>query len=102
MEVDEEYDLQRNDGDEEEISQEDAWAVISAYFEVHGLVRQQIDSFDEFIHNTLQEVVDEFANLEIRPNPDPNPVGKQDFPEVRFLEKIRGQTEVSRLAEFEL
>ncbi|KAH7546013.1 hypothetical protein FEM48_Zijuj01G0155800 [Ziziphus jujuba var. spinosa] len=95
MEVDEEYDQQRNDGDEEEISQEDAWAVISAYFEEHGLVRQQIDSFDEFIHNTLQEVVDEFANLEIRPNPEPNPVGKQDFPETIY--KIHfGQTYLSK------
>ena len=40
----------------EEISQEDAWAVISAYFEEKGLVRQQLDSFDEFIQNSMQEV----------------------------------------------
>lgn len=37
-----------------EISQEDAWAVISAYFEEKGLVRQQLDSFDEFINSNMQ------------------------------------------------
>ena len=42
--------------DDEEITQEDAWSVISAYFDEKGLVRQQLDSFDEFINNTMQEV----------------------------------------------
>ena len=32
---------------EEDISQEDAWVVISSYFSEKGLVRQQLDSFDE-------------------------------------------------------
>ena len=44
------------DDNDEEITQEDAWSVISAYFDEKGLVRQQIDSFDEFINNTMQEV----------------------------------------------
>ena len=44
------------DYDDEEITQEDAWSVISAYFDEKGLVRQQLDSFDEFINNTMQEV----------------------------------------------
>ena len=58
--VDEEY----ND----DITQEDAWAVITSYFEEKGLVRQQLDSFDQFIHNTMQEIVDEYADIEIRPH----------------------------------
>eukprot|EP00842_Homolaphlyctis_polyrhiza_P001918 jgi/Hompol1/2727/HPOL_003044-RA len=45
------------------ITQEDCWAVISSYFNEKGLVRQQLDSFDEFIQNTMQEVVDENAKL---------------------------------------
>jgi len=45
--------------EEEEINQEDTWTVISSYFEEKGLVRQQLDSFDEFIQNTMQEIVDE-------------------------------------------
>lgn len=41
-----------DDFDEElgpEIWQEAAWIVIDTYFEEKGLVRQQIDSFNEFI-----------------------------------------------------
>jgi DNA-directed RNA polymerase II subunit RPB2 len=45
--------------DEDEPTQEDIWAVISSYFNDKGLVRQQLDSFDEFIMNTMQEAVDE-------------------------------------------
>lgn len=61
------------DEEEEEITQEDAWAVISAYFEEKGLVRQQLDSFDEFIQNTMQEIVDESSDIEIRPESQHNP-----------------------------
>ena len=68
--------------EEEEITQEDAWAVISAYFEEKGLVRQQLDSFDEFIQNTMQEIVDESADIEIRPESQHNPGHQSDFAEV--------------------
>lgn len=44
-------------------SQEDCWTVISSFFEEKGLVRQQLDSFDEFVQNTMQELVDENSNL---------------------------------------
>lgn len=50
-----------------EIKQEDTWSIISAYFEEKGLVRQQLDSFDEFIQNTMQEIVDESADIVISP-----------------------------------
>jgi DNA-directed RNA polymerase II subunit RPB2 len=53
--------------EEEEISQEDSWSVISAYFEEKGLVRQQLDSFDEFIQNTMQEIVDESPDIILIP-----------------------------------
>ena len=49
--------------DFEEITQEDCWTVISSFFEQKGLVRQQLDSFDEFVQNTMQELVDENADL---------------------------------------
>ncbi|KAG0031509.1 DNA-dependent RNA polymerase II [Podila clonocystis] len=51
------------EGAEEAISQEDCWAVISSFFEDKGLVRQQLDSFDEFIQNTMQELVDENSDM---------------------------------------
>jgi len=39
------------------VAQEDAWVVISSFFEEKGLVRQQLDSFNEFIQHTMQEIV---------------------------------------------
>ena len=52
-----------DEDDYEEITQEDCWTVISSFFEQKGLVRQQLDSFDEFVQNTMQELVDENADL---------------------------------------
>ncbi|EGF79560.1 hypothetical protein BATDEDRAFT_12232, partial [Batrachochytrium dendrobatidis JAM81] len=48
---------------DEDITQEDCWAVITSFFNEKGLVRQQLDSFDEFIQNTMQDIVDENAQL---------------------------------------
>ncbi|KIO33829.1 hypothetical protein M407DRAFT_229733 [Tulasnella calospora MUT 4182] len=45
------------------LSQEDCWTVITSFFDEKGLVRQQLDSFDEFVQNTMQELVDESADL---------------------------------------
>ncbi|KAK0198899.1 DNA-dependent RNA polymerase II second largest subunit [Armillaria mellea] len=59
------YDMgeDEEDDDYKEITQEDCWTVISSFFEQKGLVRQQLDSFDEFVQNTMQELVDENADL---------------------------------------
>lgn len=40
-----------------------SWAVIASYFADKTLVSQQIDSFNEFVNNTMQELVDEGATL---------------------------------------
>lgn len=73
------------DDEGEEITQEDTWAVISSYFEEKGLVRQQLDSFDAFIQNTMQEVVDEAPDLVLTPESQHKP-GQQPQPQVaRFL-----------------
>ncbi|CAN4097057.1 unnamed protein product [Withania somnifera] len=84
MQVEEEDD----DDESQEITQDDAWAVISAYFEEKGLVRQQLDSFDEFIQNTMQEIVDETADIEIRPESQHNPGRQSDFVETIFKIKF--------------
>ncbi|KAH7909794.1 DNA-directed RNA polymerase II, subunit 2 [Hygrophoropsis aurantiaca] len=58
------YGVEEDEEDEyDEITQEDCWTVISSFFEQKGLVRQQLDSFDEFVQNTMQELVDENADL---------------------------------------
>ncbi|KAL0353090.1 UNVERIFIED_CONTAM: DNA-directed RNA polymerase II subunit RPB2 [Sesamum angustifolium] len=87
MEEEEYYDQDYNEEEEdedEEITQEDAWPVISAYFEEKGLVRQQLDSFDEFIQNTMQEIVDEAADIEIRPESQHNPGHQPEFAETIY------------------
>lgn len=55
------------DSQNEEVDQEDAWAVISAYFEERGLVRQQLDSFNEFVSSSMQEIVDDQGTMQILP-----------------------------------
>lgn len=53
--------------DDDEIHQEDTWEVIEAYFQDKGLVRQQLDSFNEFIGTTIQEIVDDHPSLVLIP-----------------------------------
>lgn len=97
MQVEDEGGEGRGDVDEDEdedesreITQDDAWAVISSYFEEKGLVRQQLDSFDEFIQNTMQEIVDETADIEIRPESQHNPSRQPDFVEVFLFSFLNG------------
>ena len=52
---------------DDEITQEDAWAVIRAYFDQHGLVSQQISSFDRFLSYTVQDIVTENNTISIQP-----------------------------------
>jgi DNA-directed RNA polymerase beta subunit len=52
---------------DEEITQEDAWVIINKYFETKGLVRQQLDSFDEFLQNSIQELIDDAGEVKIIP-----------------------------------
>lgn len=66
------------DGYEEEdvgITAEDCWTVISSFFEAKGLVSQQVDSFDEFISTTMQELVEENSHLILDQN---NPAAMDD------------------------
>lgn len=42
---------------------ENVWDVITSYFDQNGLVRHQIDSFDDFLVNGIQKVVDNIHPL---------------------------------------
>nr|BAO48655.1 RNA polymerase II second largest subunit [Hyleoglomeris sp. R077] len=58
------------DDETEEITpdlwQEAAWIVISAYFDEKGLVRQQLDSFDEFIQMSVQRIVEDSPQIDLQ------------------------------------
>ena len=48
---------------EQEITQIDCWTVITSFFDEKGLVGQQLESFNEFLQNTIQEIVDDDSRI---------------------------------------
>lgn len=71
----EEYEYDGYEEEEAGITAEDCWTVISSFFESKGLVSQQLDSFDEFVMTTMQELVEENAHLILDQN---NPAAMDD------------------------
>ena len=78
--------------DEEEvesggITAEDCWTVISAFFDAKGLVSQQLDSFDEFVSSTMQDLVGEQRQLVLDQHApqssDPDPILRRRY-EIKF------------------
>ncbi|MEX2723707.1 MAG: DNA-directed RNA polymerase subunit B, partial [Candidatus Freyarchaeota archaeon] len=47
-----------------DVEQIDGWRVIEAFIEENGLVRQHLDSYNEFIKHGLQQIVDEVGKIE--------------------------------------
>lgn len=84
-----------NDEEDQEISdelwQEACWIVINAYFDDKGLVRQQLDSFDEFIQMSVQSIVAESPAIELQAEAQhtsgeiENPVSVENSRFVKFL-----------------
>ncbi|KAG6032707.1 DNA-dependent RNA polymerase II [Claviceps citrina] len=71
----EDYDYENYGDDDEGITPEDCWTVISSFFETKGLASQQTDSFDEFTQTTIQDLVNEYSTITLdQPNP-PSPPG---------------------------
>ena len=58
------------DNEDDEINpemwQEACWVVISSYFDEKGLVRQQLDSFDQFIQTSVQKIVGDTPPIELQ------------------------------------
>ena len=77
--------------DQTEIGQDDSWAVISAFFKDKGLVRQQLDSFNEFVNSSMQEIVEEDP-IRVRPEqqyvPGQAPEETEDKEQVVKFEQI--------------
>ena len=53
---------------DEDITSNDAWNVITSYFEEHGLVSQQIGSFNQFLDSNIQEIINENNLISIIPD----------------------------------
>ncbi|KAG5968482.1 DNA-dependent RNA polymerase II [Claviceps arundinis] len=68
------FDFENFSEDDEGITPEDCWTVISSFFETKGLVSQQTDSFDEFTQTTIQDLVNEYSTITLdQPNPPSAP-----------------------------
>ena len=65
-------------------AQEDAWTVVTSFFDAKGLVRQQLDSFNEFVNSQMQEIVDESGQLVIKPESQHMP-GQEEMSEQREI-----------------
>lgn len=71
-----EYDFDGYGEEDEGITPEDCWTVISSFFESKGLVSQQTASFDEFTQVTIQDLINEYQTISLdQPNP-PSPPDK--------------------------
>ncbi|CAF3719575.1 unnamed protein product [Rotaria sp. Silwood1] len=62
------FDIENENEDDitTELWQEACWTVISSYFDEKGLVRQQLDSFDEFVQMSVQRIVEESRPIEFQ------------------------------------
>ena len=81
------YQDQYEDGyaeeDESAIQPEDCWQVIRSYFEEKGLVSQQIDSYDEFVGSTIQQIVTDNGKCILDQN-NPPPSGGEEIVKRRY------------------
>lgn len=83
----EEYEYEEEYDEDEGITPEDCWKVISSYFDKKSLVSQQIDSFNDFTTTTMQSLINEYSLMSLD---QPNPPSTPDMPiklrryEIRF------------------
>ena len=78
------------------ITAEDCWSVIQSFFDTKGLVSQQLDSFDEFVSTTMQQMVDENSLITLDQNNPPPTKDGDDSIVLRRYELKFGQILLSR------
>jgi DNA-directed RNA polymerase subunit B len=77
------------------LSVDDRWKIIEAYFKSKGLVRQHLDSYNDFVRNKLQEIIDEQGEI---PTEIPGlkvKLGKIRVGKPRVRESDRGEREIT-------
>ncbi|MEW5307138.1 MAG: hypothetical protein WDW38_002209 [Sanguina aurantia] len=72
----------------EDVDENQTWTVISSFFNEKGLVRQQLDSFNEFVGNTIQEIVDETPEIVIKPESQYVPGAEEAGEEKEYIVKF--------------
>jgi DNA-directed RNA polymerase II subunit RPB2 len=51
----------------DQINEKDIWGIIGNFFKKHGLVHQQIESFNDYINIGIQSVIDDEADIVMEP-----------------------------------
>ncbi len=74
---------------------DDKWTLVEAYFKANGLVRQHLDSFNDFIRNKLQEIIDEQGEIETEIPGLKVKLGKIRIGKPRLMETDRGDREIT-------
>ncbi|CAG8440093.1 18809_t:CDS:10, partial [Acaulospora morrowiae] len=67
-----------------DLTQEECWTVVSSFFEKRGIVRQQTDSFDDFIQSGLQEVIEQNREVVLTHMEDVDNMGNQICKRIRI------------------
>lgn len=85
--------------DENVITAEDCWTIISSFFEKHGLVSQQLDSYNEFVTKTINDIVADKGKVILDQNTpqydeDENPIVKRRY-EIEFGKLIITPSQVT-------
>ena len=92
-EYEEDFDYDNYAEEDDSITPEDCWTVISSFFEAKGLVAQQTASFDEFTQVTIQDLVNEYGTISLD---QPNPPDSERVIALRRREIKFGSVMVSR------
>ncbi|XP_030377156.1 DNA-directed RNA polymerase II subunit RPB2-like [Scaptodrosophila lebanonensis] len=78
---DDSYDSDRgsnyNDAIDEKMWRAACWIVIDSYFDEKGLVRQQLDSFDEFLQVSIQRIIEGSPTVEMQSTPQHETMEKE-------------------------
>lgn len=77
------------------LSIDDRWEIVEAYFKSRGLVRQHLDSFNDFIKNRLQEIIDEQGEIDTEIPGLKIKLGKIRVGKPRVREADRGDREIT-------
>ncbi|AFP65418.1 DNA-directed RNA polymerase II second largest subunit (nucleomorph) [Chroomonas mesostigmatica CCMP1168] len=77
------------------INEDDTWTLLNSYFKENNLIRQQIDSFNEFIESKIQDIVDDIPPL-IVIDDSKKKTGSFEFSKNRKLILRLGQLHISK------
>ncbi|EZQ03084.1 MULTISPECIES: DNA-directed RNA polymerase subunit B [Acidianus] len=77
------------------LSIDDRWSIVESFFKSRGLVRQHLDSFNDFLRNKLQEIIDEQGEIATEIPGLKIKLGKITVGKPRVREADRGDREIT-------